>query len=114
VTPAEIEAQLRQLRVGYARQLPDKVAAFETAFEAFAAAPWTEDAHRTAYRMIHSLAGSSGTYGFDTLCRLCRSAEAVVKEALEQKRPLQDVELDRLRALLADLRTQAAQAATNL
>jgi chemotaxis protein histidine kinase CheA len=81
-----LQAQLRELKRAYARSLPEKIARIESAFRTFFASPWEEGACGATYRLIHSLAGSSGTYGFADLCQVARSAESVLKESLEGRR----------------------------
>ncbi len=101
-----VQAKLLELRLAYARQLPEKLACIDAAFAAFVAAPWEEQACSTAYRLFHSLAGSSGTYGFDEIGRLARQAEAFLKASLEGRVPLlpeQRQEVLRLSARLAEL-----------
>lgn len=101
-----VQAKLLELKRAYARQLPEKLARIDAAFAAFVGAPWEEQACSTSYRLLHSLAGSSGTYGFDEICKVARQAEAVLKECLESRRALSPdrrQEVLRLSARLAEL-----------
>ena len=71
--PDEIELQLAVLRKGYARQLPEKIQRIEEACTSFWSQPWDEERCLTACRSAHSLAGSSGTYGFADLGKAARA-----------------------------------------
>jgi chemotaxis protein histidine kinase CheA len=84
--PDALQAQLRELKRVYARSLPEKIAKVESAFRSYFAAAWDETACGSTYRIIHSLAGSSGTYGFAELCQVARSAENILKESMEAHR----------------------------
>jgi chemotaxis protein histidine kinase CheA len=111
--PDALQAQLRELKRAYARSLPEKVAKIESAFRTFFASAWEEAACGSTYRLIHSLAGSSGTYGFDDLCKTARSAEAVLKESMEARRiPSPDRQQEALDQV-GRLRDLAASAASS-
>ncbi len=98
-----VQAKLLELKRAYAAQLPEKLARIDAAFTGFVAAPWEEQACMASYRLLHSLAGSSGTYGFDEICRVARQAEAFLKESLESRRsPLPERQLE-VRCLFARL-----------
>jgi HPt (histidine-containing phosphotransfer) domain-containing protein len=109
-----LQAQLLELKRAYARQLPDKVAKVEEACRAFLAAPREELVASNAYRLAHSLAGSSGTYGYPELCAAARSAEALLKESLESRSPLSPGRRDELAAHLSRLKELATAASNSL
>lgn len=106
---ADLQAQLAALRAGYVLQLPAKFGAFEKAFDAFLGESWTEPVARETYRLIHSLAGSTGTYGFPELSELARTAEAVIKASVERRTPLLSTEIERVREALAESRDRIAR-----
>ena len=80
-----LQAQLLELKRGYSCQLPEKIARIEAAFTSFFASAWEEQVCSTTYRLIHSLSGSSGTYGFAEICQVARLAEAILKSSLESR-----------------------------
>jgi len=80
-----VQAQLDKLRKKYGRELPEKIARVEAVFAPLFAGPWEEQACKDAYRQIHSLAGSSGTYGFMEIAKIARAAEALLKQCLESR-----------------------------
>jgi len=64
-----------------------------------------------AHRLAHSLAGSSGTYGYPEIGGVARAVEALLKQSLESRAlpsPSQKAQID---GLTADLRELAADAA---
>ena len=108
--PDDLELQLAELRKGYARQLPEKAGRVESACEAFFAQPWEEERCMTACRSAHSLAGSSGTYGFGELGKVARALELGIKASLERRSAMTDGELADARGHLARLKEMAAAA----
>jgi HPt (histidine-containing phosphotransfer) domain-containing protein len=97
-----VQVQLAKLRVKYGLALPGKI-------DGLTAAVVARD--ESAYRLAHTLAGSSGTYGFPEIGDAARILEAILKELLESRAPLspgRKVEVD---GLLASLRTLAGEAA---
>jgi HPt (histidine-containing phosphotransfer) domain-containing protein len=105
-----VHAQLAKLRKKYGLALPDKIAGIVAAVAALGPA-WEEPSASTAYRQVHSLAGSSGTYGFPEISGLARAAEGILKPSLESRTPLAAADRARVAELLDRLREMAADAA---
>src|SRR6185436_6167740 len=84
-----VQAQLLQLRKKYGLALPQKAAALDTAFAPVFAGPWEEVACTTAYRLVHSLAGSSGTYGYPDVSGIARRLEGLIKQSVEARASLE-------------------------
>ena len=108
--PDEVELQLAELRKGYARHLPEKVQRIEATCEAFFTQPWDEERCATACRSAHSLAGSSGTYGFGELGKVAKALELGIKASLERRGAMAPPELEAARQGLATLKDMAAAA----
>jgi chemotaxis protein histidine kinase CheA len=108
--PDEIEMQLAELRKGYAKQLPEKIQRIEATCEAFFSQVWDEERCATAFRSAHSLAGSSGTYGFGDLGKAAKALELLIKGSLERRAALPPAEVDQARKGLATMREMAAAA----
>ena len=68
-----------------------KIAALDAAFAPLFAGTWKESSCFDAYRLVHSLTGSSGTYGYPEISGLARSVEALIKESLDSRRSPDDV-----------------------
>ncbi len=97
----EIEAQLSQLRVGFAGVISEKMAEIESAWAS--ASQDGGDADLTLFhRLCHSLAGNAGTFGFLDLSECARALE----ENLVDKAPLALV-----RGSMENLREAALRAA---
>lgn len=112
--PEDVERQLAALRTAYARDLPEKVRRIEAAFEAFSAQPWEEERCTTACRFAHSLAGSSGTYGFGELGKIAKALELLIRASLDRRAPLPAPEAESARRHLALLKEGAAAAAAGV
>jgi len=110
--PEEVERQLAVLRKAFAAELPEKVRRIEAACETFFAQAWDEDRCSSACRSAHSLAGSSGTYGFGDLGKTAKALELVIKASLDRRAPLTPPEIQSARAHLAVLREGAAAASS--
>jgi HPt (histidine-containing phosphotransfer) domain-containing protein len=111
--PADaVQVQLAKLRKKFGLALPEKISAIEAAVAALFARPWDEQACATSHRLVHSLAGSSGTYGFPEIGAAARAVEALLKQSLESRAllsPDQKTQIDRLTAGLRELAADAAR-----
>lgn len=94
----------------YAAGLPQKMEKTAECVAESLARP--EDAERRilAYRAVHSLVGSSGTYGFNELSETARAAEALLRKAAESGTPVPDEEKPLLQNLMSRMTTLAAGA----
>jgi len=114
--PAEaLQVQLAKLRKKFGLALPGKTSAIGAAVASLVAGPWNEQACADAHRQAHSLAGSSGTYGFPEIGDVARTVEALLKQSLESRAllsPAQKGQIDRLIQDLRDLAAEAAQRVT--
>lgn len=109
--PADaLQVQLAKLRCRYALALPGKVAALEAAVAAQGAGAWQEESCATAYRQAHTLAGSSGTYGFPEIGAGARALEELLKQILDARTLLSPIQRIEAEGQLAILREQAVAA----
>jgi len=108
--PDEIERQLAELRKGYARQLPEKAGRVEAACESYFTQPWDEERCTAAIRAAHTLAGSSGTYGYGELGKAAKALELGMKASQERRSTMTAAELEAARRCLAALKEMAAAA----
>src|SRR5438445_4655709 len=86
-----VQAQLAMLRKKYALALPEKAAALQVAVAPLFEETWQEQAWSSAYRQVHSLAGSSGTYGYPEISSIARALETLIHQGLASRVPLADV-----------------------
>lgn len=113
MNPPATNDVLMALRKRYAAALPAKVSHASESVESYLAAP--EDAARgeEAHRSVHSLIGSSGTYGFPDLSGLARKAETLIQECLDAGVPPTLIRKSEIQQVLARLGFLAAEAAAN-
>jgi len=110
--PADaVQAQLAKLRKKFGLALPEKTSAIGAAVASLVAGPWNEQACADAHRQAHSLAGSSGTYGFPEIGGVARTVEAFLKQCLESRALLSAAQKSQIDRLIQDLRDLAAEAA---
>ena len=105
-----IRKKLAAVRRSYASQLPDKITAIETEWRGCLEGAWNLERFRGLHRMVHTLAGSGGTFGFTGLGRAAREMEIQLKAALETGRKPTKAQVGRIEGRLSDL--QAAWADT--
>lgn len=103
--------RLGGLKMRYAIGLPGKVSKAIESVGAFLAVPRNRVLLEVAHRMMHSLTGSSGTYGFPEISGAARGAETILCESLESGMPLLPQQQLRLREQLAALEVMAVAAA---
>lgn len=110
--PADaVQVQLARLRKKYGLALPDKISGIEKSLAPVFSGPWEEQVCAAAYRQVHSLAGSSGTYGYPEISSLSRAAEAILKQCLDSRTPPSAAHRTQVADLVARLREMAADAA---
>lgn len=100
------ETASSELREYFAGRLPERLAEIEEACRAARNAGFTGEPLRTFHRLVHSLAGAGGTFGFPEVSDLARELERLLKTFLGSVAPLGEAEaleieacLERLRAL---------------
>lgn len=102
-----VVTQLEQLKRNYVAGLPGRLRAIETAFHDSFSRPWRKETCMTAYRLIHSLTGSAGTYGFAKLSAAARSAEILLKKSVDDRRTLSKARQAEALRLLESIRDMA-------
>lgn len=100
---ADFAKQLRLLREGYARQLPDKLAQLEQAFAQHQA----EGGLRQLRHHVHGLAGSGATFGFPVLSETARRLEGLISEAVDAEQALGPALCEEVHRLLGEMREAA-------
>ena len=74
-TTPDVQAMLRQLRVGYVAELGDKLDEIEVALLALEDSARFARGFEDSYRRVHSLKGSAGTYGIPIISKICHQLE---------------------------------------
>jgi periplasmic divalent cation tolerance protein len=92
----------RELREYFAGRLPERLAEIEEACRAARDAGFTGEPLRTFHRLVHSLAGAGGTFGFPEVSEVSRGLERLLKPCLGGA-PVSETEIEgflvRLRAI---------------
>ena len=105
---ADIQEQLRALRVSYADQLPEKLQEIETRWQTLNAGEWDPASAEVLHRLTHSLAGSGSTFGFPKLGEIARSIEQLLKIWLQETLIPNDEQRARVGNLLGNLHQAAS------
>ncbi|MFN7086277.1 MAG: diguanylate cyclase [Burkholderiales bacterium] len=100
--------QLQELREKFRKQLPARITAVDDAARGFAHGEWDPAAARELRRLLHSLAGSAGTFGFSAVGEAARKAEARLESLLEIPATPATGQLGEMTQLLHELRQTAA------
>lgn len=80
----DVQARLQALRESYAKQLPDKMTAIQTHWHLLQAT-WDWQTLEQLHRLIHSIAGSGGSFGFHVLGNQAREIEIELKHWRKEK-----------------------------
>ncbi len=75
----DLQEKLCQLQQQYRAKLPQKIAALEQGWQKINQHPSDTGLYQNLIRDFHTLAGSAGSYGFDTVTALCRESENILK-----------------------------------
>ncbi|KTD33388.1 regulatory protein (GGDEF domain) [Legionella nautarum] len=95
--------KLNNLMLRYRRNLPAKLNSIQSQWQEILD-HWDPQKLVTLHRDIHSLCGSSGTYGYLELCKLARKAEVFLKNMPFDREATEDVK-NTLSAYLVQLKT---------
>ncbi len=108
----EVAAMLEELRAGYARRLPDLVGRLEGALLKVMESPGDGGLAMEAYRLAHSLVGSSGTYGFSGVCQAASTMKSLVRSVVDGAAAVDGTFRSRAAAVMAILRRAAGKASS--
>ena len=99
----EMLVKLKALQVGFGLKLPARLAAIDTAVQDCRDQPQLREHVDTLHRLLHTMAGSAGTFGYEALGVRAREFEQEVKVWLAVDR-WSERDLDRLALLLPKLK----------
>ncbi len=90
-TPEEqLEQELKKLRAGFAKKLPERLQGLVEDWEAVKDAGWTQDGLRSLHRSVHGLIGTAGSLGFTIMTKTARRLEHQLIVLLERDEPPSD------------------------
>lgn len=96
--------QIKILREAYRSKFPEKILQMEHLLQELNRDREEEQNIFEAFRFIHSLKGSSGTYGFPLLSQLCLKLEKILRAAHKGEMPVEDSLMDLLSLWLETVR----------
>lgn len=106
----KLKEKLGQLRRGFIVSLPVQIKDIQKHWEQVRNTAGDDESLRTLYRMVHSLVGSSGTFGMNAISSAARNLEQHLKRIMDAEGPVGAAEEAIARALLLTL-VQTVQAA---
>jgi len=83
---SSFELHLEKLKKDYADQLPGKLSSIEADWQTLCG-QWAPERILVLHRNVHSLIGTSGTFGFTSLSTSARELEIILKPLLDIKDP---------------------------
>ncbi len=95
--------KLKALRVTYKAQLPKRMTEIQLSWEALMRGDKTPDLRHNFHRLVHSLAGSAGTFGFMSVGEKARLLEHSIHSIVESDLHLPRVIMVQIAQHLADL-----------
>lgn len=81
----DMQNKLQVARLNFANGLQKKWQEIEANWQSLAQAGWEASTFETLHRQVHTLAGSSGTFGFSEVGEIARETETVL-ESLQTNR----------------------------
>ena len=98
----------RELTVSFQTSLPGRLVEIEATWDLTKLAGASQESIRKLHRLLHSLVGTSGTFGFKQLSEKARSLEYTV-EALMATDVFSDEDLKQLEFEFGELRVMALE-----
>ena len=77
-----LEEKLKVLELMFLGKLPGRLAEIEQALEQFLAAPEDKEALQLMHRLLHTMAGTAGTFGFNEVGEAARLYDNQLKALL--------------------------------
>lgn len=103
----KVQDKLKDLLIQYQKKLPDKIARIEEQWQEIQQ-QWNPEKMEILHRDIHSLCGSSGTYGYVELSKVARQAEIYLKENLLNADDISDQQKKKVTSYLDQLKAYAS------
>ncbi|MHC8509712.1 MAG: diguanylate cyclase [Rhodospirillales bacterium] len=114
-TTPELAARLAALQASYVNDLPAQMGSLKAVFQALAPGGFaeTQDALKAVHQQVHTLAGTSATFGLDDISGPARQIETEITALMDAARGLDAATAASLRALHHDL-TRAVEDVINV
>ena len=80
----QLQSKLAKLKDVFLAQLPEKIESLQSHWNALTEHGWSHDSINAFHLIVHSLIGTSGTFGFTEISNLARELEVLVKAISQQ------------------------------
>ena len=84
---AQLQQKLAKLRQAFVEQLPDKLESLHEHWQLVTSENWPNEATHAFHLLVHSLIGTSGTFGFTEISNKARQLEILIKHILANQAP---------------------------
>lgn len=86
-----IKQKLAALRAAFAEEIPERIRLIEELWNSLSRNRWEAGTGEDMLRLVHTLAGSSASFGYSALSSAARALEAVIKESVEKGTPPESI-----------------------
>lgn len=83
--PSDLEAKLAEIKLAYRSELSGKAEKLKLLWQAVQAEAWNADRLQEMHRLVHNLAGSGATFGFEEISTQAHALEIELKAFLQGK-----------------------------
>lgn len=104
-----LQKQLDELRLEYKRKLPKRITEIEESWLAWMVGGWSQETLKKFYQLIHTLSGTSGTFGYTALSNAANILEIYLKNFLKYRKIPTDMEQSQIEKLLNSVQETANQ-----
>ncbi|MEX1165587.1 MAG: response regulator [Hydrogenophaga sp.] len=84
---ADMPRELIELKRGFVSRLPSQLHHIADLFQSLSSGRWERETGETLHRMVHSLTGTSGTFGLRETSLAARQLESQLSEVINNQRP---------------------------
>ena len=111
---SDLKTRMQALHEKYCRLLPGKYLEIEECWQNYHKDLTNPDYSETFYRLIHTLKGTSATFGFTTQSNICFEIQKIILVAKESDTPLSDTAVQQIEELLQNLKNKISEPADEI
>ncbi len=101
-----LNEQVALLEQKYLDDLPDKLASIDNLWRKLLYTKWNDDAFALFFRLLHGMAGSAGSFGFEELGATASKLDAVCKQIIDSGMPPSAEQRNHISTMLEALNRQ--------
>lgn len=110
----DLKVRMQALHEKYCRLLPGKYLEIEDCWQNYRQDLTNPDYSETFYRLIHTLKGTSATFGFTTQSDICFEIQKIILTAKESDTPLSDQDVLQIQQHLNTLKEKISEPADEI